>query len=104
VSNKETPTFDLWLLAARYQFIELEDYCRSNDAVFKGIKEVLCDPKRGLEHMVRMQEIPLSLMTKVVIEFVQRKHERRCVCCERMTPLKWHVCCSHCGNQLPDEN
>jgi hypothetical protein len=61
---KESPTFELWLFAARNSFEELEQYCRENEEVWKQISSVLCDPRKGVGYFIR-HGIPDSLITQL---------------------------------------
>jgi hypothetical protein len=84
ISGKKTASFDLWLFSARYQLLELETYCRSNDTVLGEIKKILHDPKRGMVYMVQTQGIPLSVMAKLVADLVGPRKQN----------------CPYCGNEF----
>jgi hypothetical protein len=82
ISGKKTVNLDLWLFSARYQLLELEAYCRSNDEVLEELVKILHDPERGLVYMVQTQGIPLSVVTKLIAELVvPRKRITHCPYC-----------------------
>jgi hypothetical protein len=85
--RKDKPTFETWKFAARYSLLELEEYCRSNEAVFEIINETLGSHSKGLESFLD-ERIPIAAMSRVVKDVLLRLnlHSRttRCMICERM--------------------
>jgi hypothetical protein len=62
---------ELWYFAAKYSFVELEQYCRSNSGVNNEIKEILADPGKGVKFLLNDQGIPLAIINEIVSEYVQ---------------------------------
>jgi hypothetical protein len=90
IADKKTINFDLWLFSQRYHLVELETYCRSNDALIEEIKEILHDPQRGMVYMVQTKGIPLLFMSNFVAKLMHAKKERETIIC----PVCCHIYCS----------
>lgn len=52
IARKDIPTFEIWKFAAEYSFLELKEYCRSDDFVFVILKDILCRPQ-GLQTLLK---------------------------------------------------
>lgn len=68
--RQDPRAFDLWKFAARYSLIELEEYCRSNTLVIQEIKQILCDPARGLSSLLS-DGTPTLVLEGVIRKIVQ---------------------------------
>jgi nitrate/TMAO reductase-like tetraheme cytochrome c subunit len=67
------------MFAVRYYLDELEAYCHSNEKVFKEIRTVLEDSKKGLAYLIEDEKVPVSAMNKVIAKMARslRKAEAR---------------------------
>ena len=71
ISRAETPTLELWYFAAKYSFVELEQYCRSNSSVNNEIKVILANSTEGVKFLLNDQGIPLAIINEIVSKYVQ---------------------------------
>ena len=94
------PTFDLWVLAARHQFVELEQYCRADYEVYKTLKGFMRNHQKGLAEFVASQGIPIRMMSGLVSGLVKQadkfEEQRDCNHCNKTTTPK--ICCSYCSS------
>ena len=71
ISRAETPTLELWYFAAKYSFVELEQYCRSNSNVDNEIKVILANSNEGVNFLLHDQGIPLAIINKIVSKYME---------------------------------
>lgn len=68
--RKDPPTYDLWHFAARYSFLELEEYCRESLPVRVDIAQVIADPTKGFVHLLNAG-LPMPLVNKLVCDLLK---------------------------------
>ena len=85
--RKDPPTYDLWHFAARYSFLELEEYCRESSPVSVEIAQVIADPTKGFVHLLNAG-LPMPLVNKLVCNLLKPHAES--------PPTATHTC-HECG-------
>ena len=68
--RKITPSFELWIFAARYSFIELEKYCRCHEQVFPTIVKTLRSPSEGIGTLINFH-ISISIISEIVCDILK---------------------------------
>src|SRR5579859_1932554 len=84
IGRKEKPHFETWFFAARYSFIELEEYCRKDNVVCVILHEIL--RQDGGVQQLAQARIPLAVISKVVARLA-------CVCkrSSRSSPISHYT-------------
>ena len=62
---------ELWELAARYSFQELEQYRRKDPKVLRQIESVITDPRKGIKYFLGSQ-LSADFVTRLVCDFTGR--------------------------------
>jgi len=85
ILRKDPPTYDLWHFAARYSFLELEEYCRESTPLSLEIAQVIADPTKGFVHLLNAG-LPMPLVNKLVCDLLKPHAEppptATCTCLE----------------------
>lgn len=69
---QESPTLELWELAARYSFDEMEQYCRKDANVLRQIDSIVSDPSRGVEYLLS-RHLPVPLVSRLVCDLFKTR-------------------------------
>jgi hypothetical protein len=68
---KETPNMELWEMAARYSFQELEQYCRKDPNIWGQIESVIRDPSEGIKYFLGRQ-LSVDFVNQLFLDFTRR--------------------------------
>ena len=69
---QEMPTLELWELAARYSFDEMEQYCRKDTNVLRQIDSIVSDPRRGVEYLLN-RHLPVPFVSRLVCDLFKTR-------------------------------
>ena len=69
---REPPTLELWEFSARFEFDEMERYCRQDLKVVRQIDGIISDPSKGVEYLLS-RHLPLPFVSKLVCDFATRR-------------------------------
>jgi hypothetical protein len=69
---QELPTLELWELAARYSFDEMEQYCRKDAKVLRQIDSIVSDPSRGVEYLLS-RHLPVPFVSRLVCDLFKTR-------------------------------
>ena len=69
---REQPTLELWEFSARFEFDEMERYCRQDLTVVRKIDSIISDPSKGVEYLLG-RHLPVPFVSKLVCDFATRR-------------------------------
>jgi len=69
---REPPTLELWEFSARFEFDEMERYCRQDLTVVRQIDSIISDPSKGVEYLLS-RHLPVHFVSKLVCDFATRR-------------------------------
>jgi len=68
----EPQTLELWEFSARFEFDEMERYCRQDVTVVRQIDSIISDPSKGVEYLLS-RHLPVPFVSKLVCDFATRR-------------------------------